>query len=169
MGIYKEKPQVVETEFSMQRRLITRYQNQAKYMVHNICYNLGEMDMFLLRRTGYAEEFEIKVTTSDLRADSKKIRKFNRLTNIFESGIGRFQKLCLPNKFSYVLGPEVEWQGIELPEYAGIYTVSWSGLNCVRNPKFIHKVKQNWDGKVAASCSHRLMRMYFDRRNKCII
>lgn len=152
----------VETEYSIQRRLVKKYANQAVYMVHNMCYQLGEMDMFLLRRTGYSEEFEIKISTADLNHDKKKVRKFNTLQNAF-TGKPDY-RFMMPNKFSYVLGPHVNYGKFEFPEYAGIYAINEYGLICVRNPKFVYKTKYNWDSKVAASCAHRLMRRHFHLR-----
>lgn len=162
MGIYKSKPAAVETEYSIQRRLVLKYNKQVKYMVHNMCYALGEMDMFMLRRSGYTEEFEIKVTTADLRADRNKVRKFRTLTNAY-SGVPNY-KFIMPNKFSYVLGPNVSCVMDWFPEFAGIFTVGQYGLTCVRNPKFIYRTKYIWDSKVAASCANRLMRSHFNLR-----
>ena len=162
MGIYKSKPAVVETEYSIQRKLVKKYHKQVKYMVHNMCYALGEMDMFMLRRSGYAEEFEIKISTSDFRHDSNKVRKFRCLTNTFK-GKPEY-KYIMPNKFSYVVGPLVKYEGIEIPEFAGLFTVNQFGLTCIKNPKFIYRTKYNWDSKVAASCAHRLMNQHFNLR-----
>lgn len=164
MGIYLKgkKEDIVETEYSIQRRLVLHHHKQAKYMVHNMCYALGEMDMFMLRRSGYAEEFEIKCSTSDLHADANKVRKFQTLTNAYKGQPN--YKFMMPNKFSYVFGPAVKYEGVELPNFAGIYTVGQHGLTCVRNPKFIYRTTYNWDSKVAASCAHRLMNQHFKLR-----
>ena len=125
-SIRLKKADVVETEYSIQRKLVLHYHKQAKYMVHNMCYALGEMDMFMLRRSGYAEEFEIKCSTSDLRADKNKVRKFRCLTRAYKDEPD--YRYMMPNKFSYVLGPDVKYQDIELPEFAGIFTVGQYGL-----------------------------------------
>lgn len=162
MGIRKDKDDVVETEYSIQRLLILKYHKQAVYMVHNMCYALGEMDMFMLRRSGYAEEFEIKCSTSDLRADSNKVRKFSTLMRAFKGNIN--YTFIMPNKFSYVLGPAVKYEHVELPDFAGIFVVNQFGLTCIKNPKLIYRTKYNWDSKVAASCANRLMRQHFNLR-----
>lgn len=161
-SIQLKRAEVVETEYSIQRKLILKYSNQAKYMVHNMCYQLGEMDMFMLRRSGYAEEFEIKCSTSDLRADKNKVRKFRCLMNTYK-GKPEY-RYVMPNKFSYVVGPLVKYQGIEIPEFAGLYVVDQFGLTCIKNPKFIYRTKYIWDEKVAASCAHRLMNRHFNLR-----
>jgi len=119
---------------------------------------LGEMDMFLLRRSGYAEEFEIKVSTSDLRADFKKVCKHRWMKDSYE---GQDTKLYLtPNRFSYVVSDAVKLEGITFPEYAGLYCVKNDRLICLQSPKLIHKRKLQWYKKVAGSCCHRLLRAY---------
>jgi hypothetical protein len=110
---------------------------------------LGEMDVFCLRRSGYAEEFEIKISTSDLKADAKKVRKHMAYTDADTN--------IIPNKFSYVLGPDVKYDLTKMPERYGVYVVDGRYMRCMRSPKFLHKHKYNWDEKVAKSCSWRLL------------
>lgn len=126
-------------------------------MVPNMYCTLGEMDMFLLRRSGYAEEFEIKVSTADLRADFKKRRKHGIFLNQYNKVV---QPKYGPNRFSYVISDDVNIEGIELPTYAGLYVVRNDKLVCLQSPKLIHKRKWDWHRKVAGSCSHRLLRAY---------
>ena len=83
---------IVHTEYSIQKLLIHRFMNGACYLVPNLYYRLGEMDLFLLRRSGYAEEFEIKLSTSDLKADAKKLGKHAWLLSTFNEGTSR--KTC---------------------------------------------------------------------------
>lgn len=130
-------------------------------MVPNMYYRLGEMDIFLLRRSGYAEEFEIKITTSDYRADIKKYRKHGELARVYCSGRAH-PKFKIPNRFSYVISDAVSISGIELPVYAGLYAVHpiTDRLICIAPPKTMHKHKYDWHEKVADSCSHRLLRAY---------
>lgn len=162
MGIHlkQNKNGAVHTEFSIQKLLVQQFMSGAKYMVPNMCYNLGEMDMFLLRRSGYAEEFEIKCSTSDLRADFRKKKKHSWL--LYNYNTGGLAKFKSPNRFSYVLGDAVDMSNIVFPEYAGLYVVHphTSRLVCLTAPKLMHRHKYNWHEKVAGSCSHRLLRAY---------
>lgn len=150
------------TEFSIQKILIRHFMSGAKYMVPNMYYTLGEMDMFLLRRSGYAEEFEIKISTSDLRADFKKRRKHQWFANYNRAFVFVSPKIMIPNRFSYVLSDAVDISGIEFPEYAGLYAVHprTSQLICLTAPKTMHRHKYNWHERVAGSCCHRLLKAY---------
>lgn len=149
------------TEYSIQKLLVRNFMSGAKYMVPNMYYDLGEMDMFLLRRSGYAEEFEIKISTSDLRADSKKRSKHSWLAHAYCTGEAAAEHKA-PNRFSYVISNAVDMSNIVLPEYAGLYAVhpTTSRLVCLTSPKTMHRHKYNWCEKVAGSCSHRLLRAY---------
>ena len=171
MGIHlkQNKNGVVHTEFSIQKILVRHFMSGAKYMVPNMYCTLGEMDMFLLRQSGYAEEFEIKCSTSDLRADFKKRRKHQWLANCNLTGSPFSPKMLLPNRFSYVLGPAVKTLKFVFPEYAGLYVVRpyvvmgvlrRYQLICLTAPKLIHKQKCNWHERVATSCCHRLLKAY---------
>jgi hypothetical protein len=157
MGIRlkQNKNSAAQTEFSIQKILVRHYMSGAKYMVPNMYYGLGEMDMFLLRRSGYVEEFEIKCSTSDLRADFKK-RKHSHFAQVYCTG--KPLKCQIPNRFSYVLGQNVSWVKDWFPEYAGLYVVHNYYLQCLITPKLMHKQKYNWHEKVAGSCSHRLLK-----------
>lgn len=145
------------TEHSIQKLLVHQFIAGAKYMVPNMYCTLGEMDMFLLRRSGYAEEFEIKLSTADLRADFKKRRKHKIMADQYAKIV---EPKRGPNRFSYVLGPDVSWVKDWFPEYAGLYVVRADRLVCLMAPKLIHRQKCNWHEKVAGSCSHRLLRAY---------
>jgi len=162
MGIYlkQNKNGAEHTEFSIQKILVQNFMSGAAYMVPNMYYDLGEMDMFLLRRSGYAEEFEIKISTSDLRADHKKQAKHSWLNHTYNTGEAA-AKHKVPNRFSYVISDVVDTSNIVLPEYAGLYVVHNDHyLRCLTRPKTMHRHKYNWCEKVAGSCCHRLLRAY---------
>ncbi len=145
---------IPHTELSIQKLIAQYYRSGMKYIVFNMFHSLGEMDVFCLRRSGYAEEFEVKISTADFKADSKKIRKHNSLQHA--NSIARKAKY-LPNKFSYVFSKDVKYDLEEIPEQYGVYLAGAHWLRCVRTPKFLHKDKYNWDEKVAKSCSWRLL------------
>lgn len=111
--------------------------------------------MLLVRRSGYVEEFEIKITTSDLHADAQKEKKHVCLAQYFKQ---QSANGMIPNKFSYVLGPNVNYSDFEFPAYSGLYVVK-NGLSCIKSPEFIHKIKYDWQGKIAKSCSFKLLRV----------
>lgn len=157
--LFKKIEPIEHTEYSIQRLLVRKYLNQAKYMMPNIVYASGhvEADMLLVRRgSGYAEEFEIKLTTSDFKADAKKIFKHKYYADIFKKTPTQ-RKFWFPNRFSYVIGPNVDQTKIEIPEYAGLYKAENNRLVCIKSPPLIHNYKNNWDSKIAKSACFRYL------------
>ncbi len=91
-----------------------------------------ECDMFSVTKAGRTIEFEIKLTTADFRADSKKEKdrlynwnlggsskntcgnKHDLLTSRCKTGPGRF----------YYVAPEGIIPPDELPEFAGLFTIT---------------------------------------------
>ena len=151
-----ELPDQVPTEQLLQISVYLNYLSASKYMMSNICYDLGEADMLMIRRNGYVEEFEIKISRGDFLADRKKLSKHQRL----QAPRG----WVTPNKFSYVV-PKDMVKVEEVPEYAGLfYWCPKSGyLHSIKVPEFLHKDKHDWTKKIAGSASHRLMRLLMRR------
>ena len=156
MAIIRNQEPVVHTEHTIQRLLVHRYYSMCKYLVPNIHYQLGEADLLIVRRSGYVEEFEIKTSTADLKADVRKIRKHNQFQLRFEGN--HTKKYMIPNKISYVISPNVNYSTFEFPVYAGLY-IADRGLRCIKSPDFVHKIKYDWSKKVAGSCSFRLLKV----------
>ena len=145
------------TEKVGQHGIYIRFNSQAKYMVPNMCYCLGEADMFVVQRNDYTHEFEIKISRSDFLADKKKTKKHCNLQFPLPG-------MQTPNKFSYVV-PKDMVKVEEVPDYAGLYYIYHCGTVCeVKPPKFLHKAKYDWTEKVAKSCSWRLLRMFLVER-----
>ena len=151
-----ELPDQIPTEQLLQIGIYHNWLGAAQYMMVNICYALGEADMLMVRRSGYVEEFEIKISRSDFLADRKKMRKHQRLQE--PNG------WVTPNKFSYVV-PEDMIKIEEVPDYAGLFywCPKWGTISMVKSPKFLHKDKHDWTEKIAKSASHRLMRLLMRR------
>ena len=157
MGIWLNQKSIIHTEQTIQRLLVLQFYSNCKYIVPNIHCILGEADLLIVRRSGYAEEFEIKTSTSDLRADLKKQRKHQQM--LLRANNQNTRRYMMPNKFSYVLSDKVNYKDFAFPPYAGIY-IARSGLRCLKIPEFIHKKKYKWERKIAASCSFRLLKAY---------
>lgn len=105
-----------------------------------------ECDMFTVTKAGYFQEFEIKLTASDFRADAEKSSgdRYQFSDGVFNRIEGRKKHFRLnegdakgPSRFYYVLpvgivepfGP-VKMR--EIPEWAGIVLVSGGGETPVR-------------------------------------
>jgi hypothetical protein len=114
----------------------------------------SEADVFGIRKNGYMYEFEIKRSRSDFFNDFKnktykhKLLQEGKAVSIhdeWERGQrtgGTYEVISIPNKFFFVcenglISPD------EVPEYAGLIYVDFSGLDYKKNAKFIHKNKAN--------------------------
>jgi len=114
----------------------------------NISLRFGEADLLGVRNSGYAEEFEIKISRSDYLADSRKVIKHTYYQNksmLEKSGFKQFT----PNRFSYVLLSGVNPDPI--PDYAGCYIVFNSGtVDCIKRPPLLNEFKSAWEKKISA-------------------
>lgn len=129
-----------------------------KYHIDNAFVFYWECDCFIVTKSGYGVEFEIKLTRSDFKADFKKITKHQ----VLQKGEGwrefwtcsKLLKFDRPHKFYYVC-PENLIKLEEIPWYAGlIYYKSkhenpdWGNpddLEVIKQAKFLHKEKLNFD------------------------
>lgn len=146
------------TEKSIQRKLIFYLLRKGfRCFAPNISIRFGEADLLGIRPSGYAEEFEIKISRSDYIADKRKIYKHS-----FYMDSEKLKKLkridFVPNKFSYVLATGINPHPI--PEYAGMYIVDENGnIECVKWPPLLHKTKQMcWLERVATSLTWKYIK-----------
>lgn len=68
------KPSTDITAADIEVAIAERFDHRKNLMVPNVQDGMGihECDLLMLKSTGYATEFEIKITSSDLRKDQKK-------------------------------------------------------------------------------------------------
>lgn len=121
-------------------------------------WKFNEMDIFGLRRSGYVDEVEIKLSKSDFNADFKKtvhIKSQCRciVSESYSYG-GHFKKLkhealqdgqphC--NYFSFLLPDELV-DKCEIPDYAGLYVFKYDRngrgyVSEVKAARLLHKRK----------------------------
>jgi hypothetical protein len=122
-------------------------------------WSMGEMDLLCIRPSGYVDEIEIKLTSSDFKADFKK-------TVMLEGGpaypgatwnkhIKTNKHECVEkgltysNRFSFLL-PEEIVDKCDIPDYAGLYAGlyvyrcypnGYSNVREVKRGKLLHKNK----------------------------
>lgn len=124
-----------------------------------------ECDLWRLTRAGYVDEFEIKISLADYRADTKKGRRDGV---VFDSTVRRYEPRPAvlkhellatstggPNRFWFVTTPEVASK-VEPPEYAGMLVYEGGYMFVDRNAPQRHSRK--WDG-----CRTRLLRCLHGR------
>lgn len=118
------------TESKLQDRLSAELIDRGhEYVVPNVsCWGrTWEADLVSVTQSGYAYEFEIKLTGSDFERDKAKDRHVC-LQDTHEGGIegrrvGTWRGVG-PSRFFYVVGPDVDLDRIEVPDYAGLIDAS---------------------------------------------
>jgi hypothetical protein len=137
------------SELQLQLKFHTLFQDKYILVGHNTfpTWSHPEMDLFGLRKSGYLDEIEIKLSVSDFKNDFKKI------IHIKEGG--RYKKhlkhtalpngLVFCNRFSFLL-PHTIVNDCEIPKYAGLYVRDAYGhIREVKKAPLLHKRKiEEW-------------------------
>ena len=134
----------------------------------NVYLDQFEMDLMRLTTTGYVIEYEIKISRSDFKNDSKKGRvRWGKLINKHEKLKNGKSK---SNRFYYVV-PEHLVTADEVPEFAGLmyHIPNTEVFYVVKNAPMMHKNKAFKTIKdfikLAIKCSIR-ERSWRERYNK---
>ncbi len=167
-------------QMSFYRANLTRYELLAPNVF--IDYK-GEMDIFAMRKSGYVDEIEIKISKSDFNADFKKTilvnnseydyRKFIefRAKGLDASKYESHKKLLkhqllesgelISNRFSFLL-PEHLVDSCEIPDYAGLYVYRKTGyVRELKPAPLLHKKKI--DDTMKYYVTKKLMHRYWDQ------
>ncbi len=133
--------------------------------------NWWECDVFELTKSGYFNEYEVKLTLADFRADAKKERSKYRGFGQPNAVENKHQLLAAgdprgPARFSFVT-PEGLIDRNDLPIWAGLIelvdrgagfrpSIRWFPKVVVTPPK-LHKTKadEKWRQHAVGSCYHR--------------
>lgn len=159
----KVEPKVARlkfTSFDIQQIAVRNlFRCGVEFIVPNINTGYGEADLFSLRRSGYAEEFEIKVSRSDFFADKKKTHKHHSYGLAFNGGTPVCDGIKrMPNRFSFIVPEYLNITEKDVPEYAGLYIVSNKGrFDCAKSPPVIHKNKNEWCKKAVKSIGYKYL------------
>lgn len=143
----KYKITSVDLQYSFYRHAWNLYH----VIIPNTCIGgTNEMDLFCIRRNNYCEEFEIKISVADFKADFKKTacvqaldnektHRYSRYINIKKhEAIQQGRLLC--NRFNFLLTEKIV-DKCEIPDYAGIYVYSRTVIKKIRQGKLLHKNK----------------------------
>jgi len=133
--------------YSIQKAFYYLTFRRYEMIVPNAFVGDNEMDFCCIRKSGYVDEIEMKVTKSDFLADFKKTSRVKIdntycIKNKHEAIAGGYLK---SNHFSFLVPEELQKELI-IPEYAGLYTFSKSikglyRIKEVKKPKMLHKRK----------------------------
>ena len=153
------------SEKSIIEILNKKYLKKVKFRVSNIFIfkDDWESDFFLIQRESkYCYEFEIKISRADFFNDFKKkdkhsilekgtysvtSKKYNRKLKIYETNVEDKPWNFRPNKFYYCV-PELLIKPEEVPDYAGLIYVTDNDIYTVKEAKFLHKEKLDFDKKL---------------------
>ena len=133
------KPMLAEV-FSTQD--IQNFVCQSEVLKFNIpCENVKylfsdwEIDVCSLNKNGYLTEFEVKISRSDFKADSKK-KKWHWYNMRIDE--------MTSNYFYYVCQDELISEN-EIPNFAGLIYMSKNRLKVVKKAPLLHKFKHDKD------------------------
>lgn len=144
---------------------IYRHLMKLRYdiIVPNSCVYGWESDVVGVTKTGFAHEFEIKLTVADFKAEARKVKKFESL----ESGVYRYHYGQLtaerPNYFQYVV-PEGLIDIADVPDFAGLIYVDNGYISVRKKPVKIHTEKVT--DKQWRQMTRSVMYRYWDMRIK---
>lgn len=145
--IKKETPHYSEELIQQSFRFCGILSNSTiKYRTENLNIYSWESDALYITKSGYAYEFEIKISRSDFKNDFKHKAKKHQILESSDVGITN-----RPNYFFYVV-PEGMVKVEEVPEYAGLIyviphfrpsdgTIYRYSFNVVKEAKKLHKTK----------------------------
>ena len=133
------------TELQLQLRFHTLFQDRYILMGHNTfpLWNHPEMDLFGLRKSGYLDEVEIKLSAADFKNDFKKklgIKEGKRYRKVLKH-TALPEGLTLCNRFSFLI-PHTIVKSCEIPEYAGLLIINSLGwIEERKKAPLLHKNK----------------------------
>lgn len=103
----------------------------------------SEADLFAIRRSGYCDEIEVKITKADFLNERNKVVMQDNLPKISALQLGRMTA----NYFWYVLKKDIVCIE-DIPEFAGIVFIDDTGrLSVRRSPRLLHDRKLSGDDK----------------------
>ena len=158
-------------QLSFYQQYFTRYKIVAPNIFPSRIY--GEMDILAIRKSGYVDEIEIKLSKSDFKADfnktvNKKIKtdygyKFTKVKKHRTLRSGK----CIPNYFSFLV-PESIVDEIEIPKYCGLYVIYENRRNNifeVKKAPILHKKKDIVEG-LEEQIGKKMMYRYWNEIKK---
>lgn len=133
MKVPMQRPTEKDLQLAFYRMTFGRYEI-AMPNVHTLH---NEMDFIGVRKSGFVDEVEIKLTKSDFLADFKKTRGYGGSKH---NAIKNGKAFC--NYFSYLL-PDYLINECKIPSYAGLYIFdNWNGhrgfVREIKKPPRLH-------------------------------
>jgi len=170
------------TEKDAIKQLMRLWDHRKRYiMMAPNCYTQkdNECDVFAVRKSGYSDEFEVKLSRSDFRADAKKVVRWRRWKKEDQGWQERCEinpafrykhqalkdGLMTPNYFWFVMPTDLATQVLdELPPWAGLIAIKGTVQMVIRKPLRLHtnKLTERQKYKLAHKLSYRYWDMYLE-------
>jgi hypothetical protein len=136
------------TEKKIQRALLKYYEKSSIFLGCNMFVYDEESDFFVITKSEYYIDLEIKISPADLKRDfthkhKHKLIDLKRKREVYwtPKGLKKKKLIDVPNKFMFVV-PEGMVTVDDIPYYAGLmYVDEWGTVTVERQPQFIHKEK----------------------------
>lgn len=156
MGLRFGKTKKIDLSKLTAREITSRFHTVLGQKHYESCYpnvvldEWGEFDILGFRKSGFADEFEVKISRSDFKQDFKKTCYFERRgTDTRRKHKNRARNKhdcllsgdCLPNYFWFVT-PKGLIDPDDIPSYAGLIEVSELGIpHFVKSAPRLHSHK----------------------------
>lgn len=132
------------------QKMLWAYMNKKYEMMIPNCFTQfdNEADVLAFRKSGFVDEFEIKLSKADFKNDAKKI-VFLSESKTFGP---KYESLCdgnMSNYFWYVFPNDIKIELEDVPSWAGVIHITQHGLRQVRGPKRLHGVKTTLEYKYS--------------------
>ena len=134
-----------------------RFNDRYEFLAPNVypCWRFGEMDIMAVRKSGYIDEIEIKLSKADFKADFRKFVTIKLDEEYFDPkkshvvhSESRKKHECLAeglnhcNRFSFLVTEELAEQiKDDIPEYAGLYVWNGKWVEEVKKAPLLHRRK----------------------------
>lgn len=155
----KQPIPATEKDFIVALGLLPENQKRFEVLIPNAFVSAyHEADLLGLRRSGFIDEFEIKLSKRDFLADRNKTLEFDNQGQRFK--LAEMEKgNLLVNHFWYVL-PMGVVHSDDIPSFAGIIEIS-DKVKIVRHPKRLHSRKADYATryKLATKMNTRYWKM----------
>ena len=130
-----------------QRGLRSFYRTRYQLMVPNAHWYENELDLACVRQSGYLDEFEIKLSRSDFKADFNKTSRYRSAdgsSNWKRKPGNKHEMLqagdAFPNFFYFVLKEGIATPE-EIPKQYGLIWITDTGINVGREATRLHRRK----------------------------
>ncbi|MCZ4311409.1 hypothetical protein AB6D66_00750 [Vibrio pomeroyi] len=139
----RKEVEQTESAYITELGLLEEHQKRFETMIPNVhITQFNEADVIGIRKSGFVDEFEIKLSRQDFMADRKKTLDFENSGSQFKLKELESGNLII-NHFWYVI-PKGLVQISELPEFAGLIEISDKPL-IIRHPKRLHSRKATFE------------------------